>query len=80
MMNKNYKYLEHYENGRVSCTNRGMKGDPNYGHQKQCYCDDVKFINIQKIKADEAYNRQKEEIRRNKRRLRLMAIQRRRHL
>ena len=34
-----------------------MGGDPNRGRQKQCFCDDAKFVNIKKIKADEEYNR-----------------------
>jgi hypothetical protein len=80
MMSKNYRYKEHYNRGNYRCGSREMGGDPNRGHQKQCFCDDVKFINIQKIKADEAYNRQQEIIRRNKRRLRLLAVQRRRRL
>lgn len=57
-----------------------MRGDPNRGRQKQCYCDNVGYVNIKKIKADEAYNRQQERIRREKRRLQLLAIQRRRRL
>lgn len=80
MMSKNYRYKEHYNNGNFRCTNKEMGGDPNRGHYKQCFCDDLKFINIKKIKADDAYNRQQEIIRRNKRRLRLLAIQRRRRL
>lgn len=80
MMSKNYRYKEHYDNGNVQCISKSFGGDPNRGQWKQCFCDDVKFINIKKIKADEAYNRQQEIIRRNKRRLRLLAIQRRRRL
>lgn len=80
MMSKNYRYKEHYNRGNYRCGNKEMGGDPNRGYYKQCFCDDVKFINIKKIKADEAYNRQQEIIKRNKRRLRLLAIQRRRRL
>ena len=69
MLDKNYRWKEHYNNGNVECNNKAMGGDPNRGRQKQCYCDDVKFVNIKKIKADEEYNRQQELIRRNKRRL-----------
>lgn len=58
MMSKNYRYKEHYENGNVQCVSKSFGGNPNRGQYKQCFCDDVKFINIKKIKADEAYNRQ----------------------
>lgn len=80
MMSKNYRYFEKKNKDKIKCDNKKMGGDPNRGHYKQCMCDDVGFINIEKIRADERYNRQKEEIRRNKRRIRLMAIQRRRRL
>lgn len=57
MMSKNYRYKEHYTKGNFHCTNHDMGGDPNRGIWKQCFCDDVKFINMVKIKADWAYNR-----------------------
>jgi len=80
MMSKNYRYKEKYNNGNIRCTSKSFGGDPNRGYYKQCFCDDIKFINMKKIKADYEYNRQQEIIRRNKRRLRLLAIQRRRRL
>jgi septum formation inhibitor MinC len=79
-MSKNYRYKEKYNNSNIRCTSKSFGGDPNRGIYKQCFCDDIKFINIKKIKADNEYNRQQEIIRRNKRRLRLLAIQRRRAL
>lgn len=80
MMSKNYRYKEKYNNGNLRCVSKTFGGNPNRGIYKQCFCDNIKFINIKKIKADAEYNRQQELIRRNKRRLALLAIQRRRRL
>ena len=80
MMSKNYRWKEKKNKSNFKCDNKGMGGNPNRGYYKQCICDDVGFVNMKKIKADERFNRQAEEVRRNKRRLRLMAIQRRRRL
>lgn len=79
-MTKNYRYKEKYNNGNLRCDSKTFGGNPNRGIYKQCFCDNVKFINMKKIKADAEYNRQQELIRRNKRRLALLAIQRRRRL
>ena len=46
MMSKNYRYKEHYSNGNFRCGSKEFGGDPNRGHYKQCFCDDVKFINM----------------------------------
>ena len=80
LMSKNYRYKEKYNNSNLRCVSKTFGGDPNRGIYKQCFCDDAKFVNMKKIKADFEYNRQQELIRRNKRRLRLMAVQRRRRL
>jgi len=77
MMSKNYRWKE--TRGTVRCTN-SVFGDPNRGHAKQCYCDDVKYIDIAKVKADEAYNKQREELKRQKRRRKMLAAQRRRRI
>lgn len=80
MLEKNYRWKENKNGKKLKCTNHNMGGDPNRGFQKHCYCDDVKQVDIGKIKADEAFNRNRERIRREKKRLRSLAIQRRRRL
>lgn len=75
MMSKNYKWKE---TRRTIRCNNAFFGDPNRGRQKHCFCDDVKYIDIAKIKADEAYNKKQEEIRANKKRLKMLAQQRKR--
>ena len=80
MLKKNYRWKETTSKKNLKCTNKIFGGDPNRGRQKQCYCDDVKYIDIAKIKADEAFNRGKEAIRREKKRLRSLAQQRKRRL
>jgi len=80
MLEKNYRWKENNKGTRQRCTNKNMGGDPNRGYQKHCFCDDVKQVDIAKIKADEAFNRNRERIRREKKRLRALAIQRRRRL
>jgi hypothetical protein len=79
MMKKNYRWKENNGKKNIKCTNKTF-GDPIRGRQKQCYCDDVKYVDIAKIKADEAFNKGREAIRREKKRLRSLAIQRRRRL